>query len=112
MSHRCSCRVDPWLSPYNEEGGGGAPRMSMLSRWELAAETIAVKIRWFGLLFGYALANLGDVRPHQGILNALLALGVGYALLDTAHSWRGRVFLGRWPLVISSMEALFIPLLC
>lgn len=24
-----------------------------LSRWELAAENIAVKIRWFGILFGY-----------------------------------------------------------
>src|SRR5262249_34174259 len=28
-----------------------------LSRWELAAETIAVKIRWFGLLVGYVLVN-------------------------------------------------------
>jgi two-component system NtrC family sensor kinase len=86
--------------------------MSMLSRWELAAETIAVKIRWFGLLFGYALVNLGGAGAHQAILNAILALGAGYALLDTAYSLRGRVFLGRWPLVISSMEALFIALLC
>ena len=35
-------------------------------------------------------------------MNAILALGVGYALLDTAYSVRGQVFLGRWPLVISS----------
>lgn len=83
-----------------------------LSRWELAAETIAVKIRWFGLVFGYLLVNLGDAGAHRGILNAILALGVGYALLDTAYSLRGRVFLGRWPLLISAMEALFIALLC
>jgi signal transduction histidine kinase len=86
--------------------------MSVLSHWELAAETIAVKIRWFGLLFGYALVNLGGGGRHQAILNAILALGAGYALLDTGYSLRGRVFLGRWPLVISSMEALFIALLC
>ena len=29
-----------------------------LPRWELAAETIAVKIRWFGLLVGYVLVNV------------------------------------------------------
>jgi two-component system NtrC family sensor kinase len=86
--------------------------MSTLSRWELAAETIAVKIRWFGLLFGYALANLGDAGAHPAVLNAILVLGVGYALVDTAYSWRGRIFLGEWPLLISSMEALFIALLC
>ena len=28
------------------------------SGWELAAETIAVKIRWFGLLVGYVLVNV------------------------------------------------------
>ena len=80
--------------------------------WELAAESIAVKIRWFGLLFGYALVNLGDAGPHRAILNALLSLGLGYALLDTAYSLRGQVFLRRWPLFISSLEALFIALLC
>src|SRR5947207_82266 len=84
----------------------------VLSRWELAAETIAVKIRWFGLVFGYLLVNLGDAGSHRGVLNAILALGLGYALLDTAYSLRGRVFLGRWPLLISFMEALFIGLLC
>ena len=83
-----------------------------LSRWELAAEMIAVKIRWFGLLFGYLLVNVGDAGQHQAILNAILGLGAGYALADTAFSLRGSVFLGRWPLLISSMEALFIGLLC
>jgi signal transduction histidine kinase len=84
----------------------------VLSRWELAAETIAVKIRWFGILVGYLLVNCGPASAHRPILNALLALGVGYALLDTAYSLHGRVFLRRWPLLISGMEALFIALLC
>jgi len=29
-----------------------------LPPWELAAETIAVKIRWFGLLVGYLYVNI------------------------------------------------------
>src|SRR5262245_9538754 len=83
------------------------------SRWELAAETIAVKIRWFGILVGYALVNLHHPpAAHAAVLNAILALGAGYALLDTAASLRGRVFLGRRPLLVSCMEALFIGLLC
>lgn len=86
--------------------------MSTLSRWELAAETIAVKIRWFGLLFGYLLVNVGDASAHLDILNAILALGSCYAFLDTVYSLRGQVFLGQWPLLISLMEALFIALLC
>jgi signal transduction histidine kinase len=81
------------------------------ARWELAAETIAIKIRWFGLLVGYLLVNLGQPADRP-FLNAILALGVSYALLDTVYSLRGRVFLGRYPLLISSMEALFIGLLC
>lgn len=82
------------------------------SPWELAAETIAVKIRWFGLLVGYVLVNLGgDGSGRQAVLNALLALGTAYTLLDTGLSLRGRVFLGRWPLAVSVMEALFIGLL-
>src|SRR5262249_4159426 len=39
-------------------------------------------------------------------------LGGAYTLLDTAFGLRGRVFLGRSPLAISLMEALFIALLC
>jgi two-component system NtrC family sensor kinase len=86
---------------------------AVLSPWELAAETIAVKIRWFGLLIGYVLVNAGGHGPvRQAVLNAILTLGAGYALLDTAYSLRGRVFLGRYPLLISGMEALFIGLLC
>jgi signal transduction histidine kinase len=83
------------------------------SAWELAAETIAVKIRWFGLLIGFVLVNLEpDASPSRPFLNAILALGTAYTLLDTYHSLRGRVFLGSYPLFISLMETLFIGLLC
>ncbi len=83
------------------------------SRWELAAETIAVKIRWFGLLVGFVLVNVEELSPERrGLLNAILALGTVYTVLDTYYSFRGRVFLGRYPLAISCMEALFIGLLC
>jgi signal transduction histidine kinase len=83
------------------------------SPWELAAETIVVKIRWFGLLVGYLLVNMDDHGDSQRpILNAILALGAVYALLDTYYSLRGRVVLGRYPLAIALMEALFIGLLC
>src|SRR5436190_14499530 len=81
---------------------------AVLSRWELAAETIAVKIRWFGIFFGYFLVNLDGAPEHRLVLNAILALGVGYALFDTVYSLRGQIFLRRWPLLISFMEALFI----
>jgi len=79
----------------------------------LAAETIAVKIRWFGLLIGSVLVNIANHPPQrQLLLNAILALGLAYTLLDTWFSYRGRIFLGRYPLTISFMEALFIGLLC
>jgi signal transduction histidine kinase len=83
------------------------------SPWELAAETIAVKIRWFGLLVGYLLVNLeSHDSTRQAILNAILTLGAAYTLLDTYLSVRGRVFLGGSPLGISLMEGSFIGLLC
>jgi signal transduction histidine kinase len=96
---------------------GTAPRRARPaaapSPWELAAEAIAVKIRWFGLLVGYFLVNLaGHAAGQRAVLNAILSLGAAYTLLDTWFSARGRVFLGRSPLVVSSMEALFIGLLC
>src|SRR5262245_40585718 len=94
-------------------------RMGMLSRpagpprWELAAENIAVRIRWLGLVIGYLLVNLdGRLDDRRPVLNAILALGAAYTLFDTYYSLRGRVFLGRYPLSIGLMEALFIALLC
>jgi signal transduction histidine kinase len=84
---------------------------AVLSRWELAAETIAIKMRWFGLLVGYVLSMAAD-PAQRPVLHAILALGAVYALFDTYQSLRGRVFLGHWPLLVSAMEALFIGLLC
>src|SRR5438552_5816251 len=90
-----------------------ASAVAVPARWELAAETIAVKIRWFGLLVGYVLVNVSPMADaSRPILNAILTVGAVYALVDAYYSLRGRVFLGRYPLVISSMEALFIGLLC
>lgn len=83
-----------------------------LARWELAAEAIAVKIRWFGRLVGFLLVNVGDPSPSRPVVNAILSLGAVYALVDTYYSLRGEIFLRRYPLSISLLEALFIGLLC
>jgi signal transduction histidine kinase len=83
------------------------------SHWELPAEAITVRIRWFGLAMGCALVNfLGRDTGHRAELNAILMVGAVYALIDTYWSLRGRVFLSQLPLVISLMEAVFIGLLC
>src|SRR3972149_6887343 len=82
------------------------------SAWELAAENIAVKIRWFGVVVGYVLVNLVEGPGNRPALNAILGLGAAYALADTYWSLRGRVLLNRWPMFIAVMEALFIGLLC
>ena len=81
------------------------------TRWELDAEAVAVKIRWFGLAVGYLYANLGSAAD-PGPLNLILALGLGFTALDTYLSWRGRVVLGGHPLSVSLLEAVFIGLLC
>src|SRR5262245_10858758 len=81
-------------------------------RWELAAEAIVVKIRWFGLFLGYLYVNTGPRDHHPLLLNAILALGAAYTAVDTLSSLKGRVFLGRFPLAVSGMESLFIGLLC
>ncbi|VTS01496.1 sensor histidine kinase [Tuwongella immobilis] len=83
-----------------------------LPAWELDAEAIAVKIRWFGLLVGYLYVNIAAPLSVRWILNAILSLGAIFTVLDTFYSLRGRVFLGRYPIVISILEALFIGLLC
>src|SRR5690606_16018059 len=80
--------------------------------WELPAEAITVRIRWFGLCVGYVLVNFVGGVSHRPELNAILTLGAVYAVVDTYYSLRGRVFLSRAPLIISLMEALFIGLLC
>jgi two-component system NtrC family sensor kinase len=80
--------------------------------WQLPAEAITVRIRWFGLGVGYFLVNFLSPGEHRPLLNAILTLGAGYALLDTLWSLQRRVFLGHMPLFTSLMEALFIGLLC
>lgn len=82
--------------------------------WELPAEEITLRIRWFGLCVGYVLVNFIDKDSAIQVtqLNWILTLGAVYALADTYFSFRGQVFLGKWPLIISVMEALFIGLLC
>jgi signal transduction histidine kinase len=79
--------------------------------WALAAEAIAIKIRWFGVVVGYLLVNAAPTGDPL-LLNAILALGALYACVDTAYNYRGLVFLGRYPLTVSLMEAIFIGLLC
>lgn len=81
--------------------------------WELAAEGITLRIRWFGLCIGYVLVDFLD-RQHvnRPLMNSILSLGAIYALLDTFWSLKGKVFLSRFPLIVSMMEAIFIGLLC
>jgi signal transduction histidine kinase len=61
---------------------------------------------------GYFLVNVLSRGDFQLQLNAILTLGAIYALLDTYWSLKGEVFLGRLPLFISAMEAVFIGVLC
>ena len=82
--------------------------------WELAVQAITVRVRWFGICVGYGLVNLigGGEAANRGALDAILLLGAIYALFDTFYSLQGKVFLSRWPLFVSLMEATFIGLLC
>jgi len=61
---------------------------------------------------GYLLVNVLGQPHYRAELNGILTLGAVYALIDTWWSARGQVFLERWPLFISAMEAIFIGLLC
>src|SRR6516165_10835172 len=82
------------------------------SRWELAAESIVVKLRWFGVVMGYILVQTRTGLLDPWAVRAFLALGAGYAALDLAFWRMGEVFLKRWPLCVSLMESVFITLLC
>ena len=85
---------------------------------DLRAEFITVRIRWFGLAVGYLLVNIGDVinAADRGSskfeLNAILTLGAVYAIIDTLRSWKGKILLAEFRILISLMEALFIGVLC
>ena len=82
------------------------------SRWELAAESIVVKMRWFGVVMGYVLVQTRTGLHDPSAVRTFLALGAGYAALDLAFWWMGEVFLERLPLFVSLMESVFIALLC
>ncbi len=81
-------------------------------RWDLAAESIVVKIRWFGVVMGYVLVQTRTGLHNPSAVRAFLALGAGYAALDLAFYRMGEVVLKRWPLFVSLMETVFIALLC
>ena len=81
-------------------------------RWDLAAESIVVKIRWFGVIMGYVLVQSRTGLHNPSAVRAFLALGAGYAALDFVFWRMGEVFLKRWPLFVSFMESIFIALLC
>jgi len=82
------------------------------SHWELAAESVVVKLRWFGVVMGYILVQTRTGLHDPWAVRAFLALGAGYAALDLAFWRMGEVFLKRWPLFVSLMESVFIALLC
>jgi two-component system, NtrC family, sensor kinase len=79
---------------------------------ELAAEAIAVKIRWFGLVVGTLLISFGSPVADTTPLYAILFLGFAFTSLDTGFFLAGRLFLKDYPLLISAMESIFIGLLC
>ena len=80
--------------------------------WELATERIVVKIRWFGILMGVILIEARSGLHNPSAVRTFLALGAGYAALDTVYYRLGTVFLRRLPLFVSMMESVFITLLC
>ena len=80
--------------------------------WQVPAEAITVRIRWFGLCVGYLLVNVLHTEGNRPELNAILTLGAVYALLDTWWSLQGKIFLRHVPWFVSAMEAVFIGLLC
>lgn len=88
------------------------PEVDPLSRWDLAAEAIAVRIRWFGLVIGFSYVNIVSYSDERMLLNVLLCFGLAYTVLDTWSNRQGRVLLANWPLLVSGFETIFIGLLC
>jgi signal transduction histidine kinase len=81
-------------------------------RGELATESIVVKIRWFGVAMGYGLVQTRTGLHDPWAVRAFLALGAGWAALETWFQHLGDGVLGRVPLFVSVMESIFIGLLC
>lgn len=82
------------------------------AHWQLSVERITLRIRWFGLIVGYIVVNTIAEPDNRLYLNGMLTVGFGYAFLDWIWHRRGEVFLSKFPLFISLMEAIFIGLLC
>ena len=79
------------------------------SRWELAAESVVVKLRWFGVVMGYILVQTRTGLHDPWAVRAFLALGAGYAALDLAFWWMGRCSSAALAASLSpSMESVFI----
>ncbi len=95
-------------APMSETSGSSPSEFN----WDLSAQAITIRIRWFGICVGYGLVNLLGTDGSTWLLNAILGLGAAYALCDTWYGLRGRVFLNEYPLFTSAMEAVFIGLLC
>ncbi len=98
--------------PPNFKAAKAAARYFDPTRREAQAESITVRIRWFGLGVGCLYVNLVQRETGRPELNGMLILGAVYALLDTLASWKGKVLLSEYRIGISVMEALFIGLLC
>src|SRR4051794_41678308 len=81
------------------------------SKRNLATESIVVKIRWFGIAMGFVLVQSRTGLHNPSAVRAFLALGAGFAAIDTAFHRLGEVFLKRWPLFVSLVGAGFPTLL-
>lgn len=98
--------------PVSFRSGTESDRLFRPVERESDAELITVRIRWFGLAVGALYVNVLSSAASHTALNSMLGLGAAYALVDTISSWRGRLLLTNYRIVISIMEALFIGLLC
>ena len=98
--------------PASFKAAAAAARYFDPTSREAQAESITVRIRWFGLCVGCLYVNLVDRDTGRPELNGMLVLGAVYALMDTLASWKGKVLLKEYRIGISLMEALFIGLLC
>lgn len=100
------------MNSSNVDVSSHSPVSRVDADWQLMAESITLRIRWFGLIVGYLLVNFLSPNESRPYLNGILTLGAIYALFDLVWHWRGSVFLSRLPLFISLMESVFIGLLC
>ena len=87
--------------PASFKAAAAAARDFDPSSREAQAESITVRIRWFGLCVGYLYVNLVQRESGRSELNGMLTLGAVYALMDTLASWKGKVLLAEYRIGIS-----------